>query len=125
MRHDPGLDASPPVRYILKVERSGYSPFHLPYTVDGQPPRDAAYRGTQTPPNILAPPSKLITLLKPSTCFRAPARLTEHPMCDSRCPQCRFGQQRNRPRLRSIRLTYAVLRACANGRLACVTIASK
>jgi hypothetical protein len=27
MRHDPGLAASPPVRYTLKVERSGYSPF--------------------------------------------------------------------------------------------------
>jgi hypothetical protein len=27
MRHDPGLAASPPVRYMLKVERSGYSPF--------------------------------------------------------------------------------------------------
>ena len=27
MRHDPGLAASPPVRYILKVERSAYSPF--------------------------------------------------------------------------------------------------
>jgi hypothetical protein len=30
MRHDPGLAASPPVRYILGVERSGYSSFHLP-----------------------------------------------------------------------------------------------
>ena len=27
MRHDPGLAASPPVRYILKVERSGYLSF--------------------------------------------------------------------------------------------------
>ena len=27
MRHDPGLAASPPVRYMLKVEGSGYSPF--------------------------------------------------------------------------------------------------
>ena len=42
MRHDPGLDASPPVRYILEVERSGYSTFHLPFAVDGQPPREAA-----------------------------------------------------------------------------------
>ena len=25
MRHDPGLAASPPVRYTLKVERSGYA----------------------------------------------------------------------------------------------------
>ncbi len=30
MRHDPGLDASPPVPYILEVERSGYSSFHIP-----------------------------------------------------------------------------------------------
>ena len=30
MRHDPGLAASPPVRYILEVERSEYSSFHLP-----------------------------------------------------------------------------------------------
>jgi hypothetical protein len=29
MRHDPGLAASPPVRYMLEVERSGYSPFPL------------------------------------------------------------------------------------------------
>ena len=29
MRHDPGLAASPPVRYILKVERSAYSPFSV------------------------------------------------------------------------------------------------
>jgi len=29
MLHDPGLAASPPVRYILKVERSGYSSFHV------------------------------------------------------------------------------------------------
>jgi len=26
MRHDPGLAASPPLRYILKVERSVYAP---------------------------------------------------------------------------------------------------
>src|SRR5215208_565071 len=30
MRHDPGLAASPPVRYILEVERSGCSSFHSP-----------------------------------------------------------------------------------------------
>jgi hypothetical protein len=29
MRHDPGLAASPLVRYTLRVERSGYSPFRL------------------------------------------------------------------------------------------------
>jgi hypothetical protein len=29
MRHDPGLAASPPVRYKLEMERSGYSPFRL------------------------------------------------------------------------------------------------
>ena len=29
MRHDPGLAASPRVRYTLRVERSGHSPFHL------------------------------------------------------------------------------------------------
>ena|SRR5215216_5364565 len=40
MRHDPGLDASPPVRYILEVERSGYSSFHLSSAVDGQTPRE-------------------------------------------------------------------------------------
>jgi len=27
MRHDRGLAASPPVRYMLEVERSGHSPF--------------------------------------------------------------------------------------------------
>src|SRR5215469_15171139 len=45
MRHDPGLAASPPVRYILKVARSG-SPcplFWLP-AVDGQPPHGPANR---------------------------------------------------------------------------------
>jgi hypothetical protein len=42
MRHDPGLAASPPVLYILEVERSGYSPFRLSSALDGQPPRDAA-----------------------------------------------------------------------------------
>jgi hypothetical protein len=29
MRHDPGLAASPPVRYMLRVERNGHSPFPL------------------------------------------------------------------------------------------------
>src|SRR5215218_10043222 len=33
MRHDPGLAASPPVRYILEVERSGCSSFHSPSAV--------------------------------------------------------------------------------------------
>src|SRR4029450_6801034 len=33
MRHDQGLAASPPVRYILEVERSGCSPFHSPAAV--------------------------------------------------------------------------------------------
>src|SRR5918992_1630234 len=45
MRHDPGLDASPPVRDILKVERSGYCSFHLPSAVDGHPPHEAAAYG--------------------------------------------------------------------------------
>src|SRR4051794_12107565 len=50
MRHDPGLTASPPVRYILEVERGGYPSFHLPSAVDGQPPREAAaYGGTVSP----------------------------------------------------------------------------
>src|SRR5215207_11450876 len=50
MRHDPGLAASPPMRYILEVERGGYSPFHFPSAVDGQPPREAAaYGGTVGP----------------------------------------------------------------------------
>src|SRR5206468_1077846 len=44
MRHDPGLAASPPVRYILEVERSGYAPFRLSSAVDGQPPHEAAAR---------------------------------------------------------------------------------
>ena len=47
MRHDPRLAASPPVRYILEVERGGYPPFHLPSAVDGQPPREAAARGVR------------------------------------------------------------------------------
>src|SRR5829696_1229608 len=42
MRHDQGLDASPPVCCILEVERSGYSSFQLPSAVDGQPPLKAA-----------------------------------------------------------------------------------
>jgi hypothetical protein len=29
LRHDPGLAASPPVRYTLRVERDGHSPFSL------------------------------------------------------------------------------------------------
>ena len=50
MRHDPGLDASPTVRYILEVERRVPIPFHLPSAVDGQPPREAAaYGGTVSP----------------------------------------------------------------------------
>ena len=50
MRHDPGLAASPPVRYILKMERSGYSPFPLSSAVNGQALREAqcaAYGGTR------------------------------------------------------------------------------
>ena len=43
MRHDPGLAASPPVRYMLKVEGSEYSPFP-DRPCDGQPPREAAAR---------------------------------------------------------------------------------
>src|SRR5215213_6432110 len=54
MRHDPGLAASPPVGYILEVERSGYSSFHLPFAVDGQPPREAAaYGGTSAQEDLL------------------------------------------------------------------------
>jgi hypothetical protein len=54
MRHDPGLASSPPVRYILEVERSGYSSFHLPSAVDGQPPREAAtYGGTSAQEDLL------------------------------------------------------------------------
>src|SRR5919112_388524 len=84
MRHAPGLDASPPVRYIMEVERSGYSSFHLPSAVDGYPPRKAvAYGGTQTPRNTSASPSQLITLLKPLICFRVPTRLAKQSMCDT------------------------------------------
>src|SRR5919106_6905585 len=116
MRHAPGLDASPPVRYIMEVERSGYSSFHLPSAVDGYPPRKGvAYGGTQTPRNTSAPPSKLITLLKPLICFRVPTRLAKQSMCDSNCRQNRVGQRRNRPRLRGIRLTYAVLSRVTDG----------
>src|SRR5215208_2612409 len=116
MRHNPGLDASPPVRYILEVERSGYSSFHFSSAVGGQPPRKAAaYGGTQTPRNTSAPPSKLITLLKPLICFRVPTRLAKQSTCDSNCRQNRVGQRRNRPRLRGIRLTYAVLSRVTDG----------
>src|SRR5215204_1729678 len=116
MQHDPGLDASPPVCCILEVERSGYSPFHFSSAVDEQPPRKAAaYGGTQTPRNTSAPPSKLITLLKPSICFRVPTRLAKQSMCDSNCRQNRVGQRRNRPRRRGIRLTYAVLSRVTDG----------
>src|SRR5260221_9290015 len=34
LRHDPGLAASPPVRYTLRVEGSGYPPFPLSSAVD-------------------------------------------------------------------------------------------
>jgi len=44
LRHDPGLAASPPARYILRVARSGYSPCPLSSAVDEQPPREAAAR---------------------------------------------------------------------------------
>jgi hypothetical protein len=33
LEHDPGLPASPPVRYILKVPRSGYFPLLNPFIV--------------------------------------------------------------------------------------------
>src|SRR5215208_3323048 len=116
MRHDPGLDASPPVRYIMEVERSGYSSFHLPSAVDGYPPRKAvAYGGTQTPRNTSAAPSKLITLLEPLICFRVPTRLAKQSMCDSNCRQNRVGQRPNRPRLRGIRLTYAESKRVTGG----------
>ena len=77
--------------------------------------RRAAYGGTQTPRNTSAPPSKLITLLKPLICFRVPTRLAKQSMCDSNCRQNRVGQRRNRPRLRGIRLTYAVLSRVIDG----------
>ena len=116
MRHDPGLAASPPVRYILELERSVYSSFHLPSAVDGHPAREAAaYGGAQTARNTSAPPSKLITLLKPLICFRVPTRLAKQSKCDSNCRQNRVGQLRNRPRLRGIRLTYAVLSRVIDG----------
>ena len=38
MRHDPGLAASPPVRYILKVEGSAYPPFFNGPLWTGNPP---------------------------------------------------------------------------------------
>src|SRR6266536_1946832 len=45
LRHDPGLAASPPVRYTLKVARSGYFPCPLSSAVDGQgPPEDESSR---------------------------------------------------------------------------------
>jgi hypothetical protein len=110
MRHDPGLDASPPVCCILEVEGSGYSSFHSPSAVDGQPPRKVAARSVRRYADTSAPPSKLITLLKPSRCFRVPTRLAKQSMCDSNCRQNGVGQRRNMPRLRGIRLTYAVLR---------------
>jgi len=48
LRHDRGLAASPPVRYKLKVEGSGYSPFPLSSAVDGQALREAARRVAAT-----------------------------------------------------------------------------
>src|SRR5215203_280752 len=107
MQHDPGLAASPPVRYIMKVERSGCSPFILPSAVDGQPPREAAYGGMQTPRNTSAPPSNPITLLNPLIWFRVSTRVAKQSMCGSICRQCRVGRRRNRPRLRGSRLTFA------------------
>src|SRR5919107_3917168 len=116
MRHDPGLDTSPPVCCIMELERSGYSSFHLPSAVDGQPPREAAaYSGTQSPRNTSAPPSKLITLLKPLICFRIPTHLAKQSMCDTHCRQNRVGQRRNSTRLRGIRLTYAESKRVTDG----------
>ena len=77
--------------------------------------RRAAYSGTQTPRNTPAPPSKLITLLKPLICFRIPTQLAKQSMCDSNCRQNRVGQRRNRPRLRGIRLTYAESKRVTDG----------
>ena len=77
--------------------------------------RRAAYGGTQTARNTSAPPSKLITLLKPLICFRVPTRLAKQSMCDTHCRQNRVGQRRNRPRLRGIRLTYAESKRVADG----------
>src|SRR5215210_2006888 len=46
MRHEPGgLPQAPPVRYIMEVQRSGYSPLHSASAVDGQPPCEAAAYG--------------------------------------------------------------------------------
>src|SRR6266536_896770 len=45
LRHDPGLAARPPVRYTLRVARSGYFPCPLSSAVDGQaPPEDESSR---------------------------------------------------------------------------------
>jgi len=115
MQHDPGLAASPPVRYIMKVERSGCSPFILPSAVDGQPPREAAYGGMQTPRNTSAPPSNPITLLNPLIWFRVSTRVAKQSMCGSICRQCRVGRRRNRPRLRGSRLTFAESKRVTDG----------
>src|SRR5829696_6100205 len=118
MRHDHGLDASPRCAVYWKWKGVGtllsnYRPLWTDNLLSKR--RRAAYGGTQTPRNTSAPPSKLITLLKPLICFRVPTRLAKQSMCDSNCCQNRVGQRRNRPRLRGIRLTYAVLSRVTDG----------
>jgi hypothetical protein len=51
MRHDPGLAASPLVRYILKMEGSVYClRLRLPPAADGQPPRRRGAHGRAAGP---------------------------------------------------------------------------
>ena len=57
MRHDPGLAASPPVRYILKMEGSGYSP---PFDLIVRCGRTASSRSGGAP-RTAAPPARRIS----------------------------------------------------------------
>src|SRR6266516_2148754 len=52
MRHDPGLAASPPVRYRLKVEGSAYSPATAPLRGCGL--QISAFCGARPQPEIRA-----------------------------------------------------------------------
>ncbi|GAA2868668.1 hypothetical protein GCM10010517_28520 [Streptosporangium fragile] len=61
LRHDPGLVASPPVRYTLGVERSGYSPFPSSSAVDGQALRGPAYHQNRSPLHHTVRPSQTDT----------------------------------------------------------------
>ena len=102
LRHDPGLAASPPVRYILKVERSGYSPTSLivrcgrtspsrsggaPSTAVPPAQQDATRANRSSPARTRVPaartptesPYRAQTRSRRTPCGDDPGRLLSHP----------------------------------------------